>query len=92
MTENVVPLETAEARKRKRLELMLEGILKEVRAGEIEEFVGVLMYAPDDPVMLCGRRDGERVDLFHAAGVLQHGAQIATVAATTGFEDEDEEG
>jgi hypothetical protein len=89
VSENVVGLETAQERKKKRMERLLEGILQEVREGDIKEIAAVLVYGTEDVTMVCGQQSGDDMDLFHAAGVLQYGAQVATAAATTVFEDEE---
>lgn len=89
MSENVVALGTVQDRKRKRLETLLEGILTEVRNDEITEFAAVLAYGPTDVTMVSARLDGEDPDLFHVAGLLHYGSQIAGTAATTDYYDEE---
>jgi hypothetical protein len=89
VSENVVGLETAQERRKKRMERLVEGILEEVRDGEIKEIVAVLVYEVEDVTMVCGQQDGEDMDLFHAAGILQYGVHVATAAATTDFVNED---
>lgn len=86
---NVKTLETAQQKKERRMEALVEGILEEVRDGSVVEIAAVVIDANGDVMMFCGQESGDDVGLFHVAGLLTHGAQIATMAATTHFADKE---